>query len=157
MENTMNDNYGTDNRNSQDEKRTNESGNSKLNDYRNEDDFADNNPESFYSNDKNSDPQKSDYTSEADLSNQEEEEEDEAEDIDDFDDIELDADRPDFQEVENEGVLEEDDELDELEEDELEEDELEEDELEEDELDEDEVYDPDAINNQDYLNSRTFI
>lgn len=128
MENTMNDNYGTENRNYQDENRTNRPDNSKLNNYTNqldEDNFDENDPESFYNNDKNSDPQKSNYTEEAELSNEDAEH---AEEFNDFEDIEFDATRPDFQENERDGVLELDDELDEEDEDEDYEDEDEDDE-----------------------------
>jgi len=57
-----------------------------------QEELIDNDPNSFYSNDKNSDPQKSEYTAEAAESNEEEE--------DDLDDIDL-ADEADYEDAED--------------------------------------------------------
>jgi len=73
MENTINANYGINNRNYQEVNRTNSYQNSKLDDQNNqlqEVYFDIYDSETFYNNDKNSDPQKSEFTFEAQLSNQ---------------------------------------------------------------------------------------
>jgi hypothetical protein len=73
MENTSNANYGLTNRNCQQISRTNAYQNSKLNGNNNQllqVYFDINDPENFYNNNKNSDPQKSEFTFEAQISNQ---------------------------------------------------------------------------------------
>ena len=73
MENTINSNYGINFSNYQDANRTNSYHNSKLNVQNNQTQeayFDIYDPEIFYNNDKNSDPQKSQFTFEAQLSNQ---------------------------------------------------------------------------------------
>ena len=73
MKNTINPNYGINNRNYHEANRTNAYQNSKLNGQNNQPQevyFDIYDPENFYNNDKNSDPQKSEFTFEAELSNQ---------------------------------------------------------------------------------------
>lgn len=73
MENTINENYGINNRSFQDANRTNIYNNSKLNGHNDQQQdvgFDIYDEYFFYYNDKNSDPQKSEFTFEANLSNQ---------------------------------------------------------------------------------------
>ena len=73
MENTINSNYGINYINYQDVNSSNAYQNSKLNNPNNQPQevyFDIYDPENFYNNDKNSDPQKSQFTFEAQVSNQ---------------------------------------------------------------------------------------